>query len=102
LQLLKAATGLDIDLKTFFKIGERSWNLARLFNVREGLTSEEDTVPDRFFEEFCTLKDGRRKVLIREEFRRMLLEYYRLRGWNPKTGIAYEEKLGELGIEYRV
>lgn len=102
LELLKAATGLGIDEKSFLKIGERSWNLARLFNVREGLTSETDTVPDRFFEELSALKEGNKKVLDRKKFQRMLSEYYRLRGWNPKTGLANEEKLKDLGIEYRV
>ena len=54
----------------------------RLYNLREGLTSADDTLPDRFFEEPIT--DGPRKgdVLDRQQFRRCVQTYYRMMGWD--------------------
>lgn len=78
-------------------VGERVVNLARQFNVREGFTKDKDTLPERIFKE--TLKTGAAKdqLLPREEFEKMLVEYYSLRGWN-RDGRPNEAKLLELGI----
>lgn len=80
-------------------VGERVVNLARQFNVREGFTRDNDTLPGRIFKE--TLKTGATKgqVLPSEEFEKMLAEYYGLRGWDS-AGRPAEAKLLELGIVY--
>jgi len=78
-------------------VGERVVNLARQFNVREGYSKDNDTLPERIFKE--TLKTGATKgqFLPREEFEKMLAEYYSLRGWDH-NGKPAEAKLQELGI----
>jgi aldehyde:ferredoxin oxidoreductase len=77
------------------KIGERVNNLVRLFNIREGLTKELDTLPERFFKE--TLKEGHSRGRV-VELEQLMKEYYSVRGWNP-DGIPTKEKLEELEIK---
>ncbi|NPV72798.1 MAG: aldehyde:ferredoxin oxidoreductase, partial [Pelotomaculum sp.] len=50
----------------------------RRFNLMQGLTRADDNLPARFFKE--PLEDG--DVLPEENFRQMLADYYRLRGWD--------------------
>jgi aldehyde:ferredoxin oxidoreductase len=85
--LLSAATGYEYSSEEFLLIGERIWNLERLYNLKAGLTSEDDTLPPRFFE----------GGIDREEFQKTLQEYYRYRGWNSK-GIPTRAKLKQLNI----
>jgi aldehyde:ferredoxin oxidoreductase len=93
---LYSATGIDVfgSSDEVMKIGERVNNLVRLFNIREGLTRELDTLPQRFFKE--PLQEGpcRDRVV---ELDQLLLEYYLVRGWDEK-GIPENDKLKELGI----
>jgi aldehyde:ferredoxin oxidoreductase len=92
-------TGKDWSNEELLKIAERIRNLERMFDVRQGLTREMDTLPDKFFEE--PLKKGKYEgaVLDREKFEGMKDEYYDHRGWDKATGIPTREKLVELGLE---
>jgi aldehyde:ferredoxin oxidoreductase len=56
-------------------------DLTRKFNLREGITKADDTLPKRFFEEPIG-PEG--KILKREDFEKMLGDYYRLRGWSSE------------------
>ncbi|MCP4627513.1 MAG: aldehyde ferredoxin oxidoreductase family protein [bacterium] len=93
---LHAATGLDgySSSEEVMKTGERVNNLVRLFNMREGLTRDMDTLPKRFFSE--PLKEGpnRNRVV---ELDQLMDEYYMVRGWN-EAGVPGKEKLKELGL----
>lgn len=98
---LEYAVGLEFSPTEYLKVGERIWNLTRLFNIREaGISRKDDTLPPRVFEEALPMPpDGEEKVrLPREEFEKMLDEYYALRGWD-ENGVPTKEKLGELGLE---
>ncbi len=94
-KLLTTATGFYIDQKELMKVGERIWNLERLFNIREGLTKEDDTLPARFLEETLPLGPASGHIANIDS---MLLEYYRIRGWD-ESGTPSERKLEELGID---
>ena len=86
--------------KEYLRIGERIWNLIRLFNIREaGISRSDDTLPLRFFKEPLPMfpKGESSIVLPREKFDQMLDEYYRLRGWNA-DGVPVSQKLKELDI----
>jgi len=87
--------GWDADEKWFMALGERAYNVTRLFNVREGLSRKDDTLPKRFTE---PLEDTGWRVPL-EDFEKMLDEYYELRDWGRKMGIPKLEKIRELGIE---
>ncbi|KUO48800.1 MAG: hypothetical protein APF76_18135 [Desulfitibacter sp. BRH_c19] len=75
-------------------IGERINNLTRLFNLREGLTATDDTLPPRLLKD--TLQEGPSKgqTVPLEE---MLKEYYLIRGWNQE-GRPTAKKLQQLEL----
>jgi aldehyde:ferredoxin oxidoreductase len=74
--------------------GERIWNLERLFNIKAGLTINDDSLPPRMLEE--PIPEGPAKGLV-HELSEMLPEYYKFRGWDKK-GNPLAEKLEALGI----
>ncbi len=92
-ELLSAGTGLDITGKEFLEIGERIYNLERLFNNREGFTTEDDKLPARFSQ---PLPEGnsRNRVSHSDE---LLPEYYRLRGWD-ENGRPTKATLDRLNL----
>lgn len=89
------ATGWDLKPNEILDIGERIYNLERLFNLREGIKKEEDTLPKRFSHE--TLPEGPAKGQF-VELDKMLPEYYKLRKWDFETGIPFKSLLNELGL----
>jgi len=97
-KLLSACTGIDVTPLELMKIGERIYNLQRMYSVRSGLDRKHDDFPARFYDE--PLREGPRDGarLSREEVQKYLDEYYRLRGWDERTGIPKPEKLNELGL----
>ena len=79
-RIASAASGRKTSWEESLRIGERIWNLERLFNLREGV--EADGLPAR---------------LTTFPLEEMLQEYYAFRGWDEK-GVPTGEKLGELGL----
>ncbi len=79
-------------------MGERIFNLQRMFNIMAGFDRSEDILPKRFYEEL--LKEGppKDKPMTREAFDRAMDEYYAFRGWDER-GRPMPEKLRNLGIE---
>ena len=91
---LSAATGFAIDDKELLKIGERIWNLQKLFNIKLGFGRADDTLPKRLLEEPLTEGAPKGRVWRREP---LLDEYYAARGWD-RNGVPTKEKLKELGL----
>jgi aldehyde:ferredoxin oxidoreductase len=94
--IVNAATGWDTGVPEMFIISERILTVMRLFNLREGVTSADDTMPDRFFQPTtygasANLKDNR------EAFGKCVKYYYALMGWD-QNGVPLQEKLEDLGI----
>jgi len=48
--LSNAATGFDYSEEEYLTAGERIWNITRLFNLREGIARDDDSLPGRMFE----------------------------------------------------
>jgi aldehyde:ferredoxin oxidoreductase len=94
---VNAVTGWDTSLWELMKVGERSNTMQRIFNLREGFTTKDDTLPERFFE---GLGNGalQGRGLSREEFATALHAYYGMAGWDEETGVPRQWKLDELGI----
>ncbi len=90
--LLSRVTGEPLDARQLLKMGERIWNLERLFNLREGFTNNDDRLPPRFSQEALPRGHSKGQVVDLEP---LLEEYYRLRGWD-REGVPTEEKLKEL------
>ncbi|MBN1685182.1 MAG: aldehyde ferredoxin oxidoreductase family protein [Spirochaetales bacterium] len=94
-ETIRALTGWDFDVDEFRKIGERIYNLERAFNVREGITRADDTLPRRLLEE--PLPDGPAAGQV-NHIGPMLDRYYELRGWDPETGKPTAGTLKRLGL----
>ena len=88
---LKFVTGIEYSEEEFLLIGERVWNLERLFNFQAGFTRKDDSLPPRMYEKLI-LDEGHGVNLSS-----MLDEYYQLRGWDV-NGIPTERKIVELGL----
>lgn len=95
-KLYNGVTGLGIAEDEVNIIGERVINLERVFNVREGLTRKDDSLPDRFLKEPMTEGASKGQVVNLDY---MLDEYYELRGWEKNTGFPTREKLEQLGLK---
>lgn len=91
------ATGWNMSIEEAMRIGERATNMARLFNLREGFTREDDTLPKRIF---SALPEGplSETIIDYDEFQIALSELYRIKGWDTETGVPTPEKLTELGL----
>jgi aldehyde:ferredoxin oxidoreductase len=82
-------------------MGERIWNLGRLFNLREGVAP--DSMPRKLYAAEHALADGPSggKAIGEEAFWDVLQEYYRLRGWD-ENGVPTEARLAEVGVDVRL
>lgn len=89
-----AATGVPYTVEDFVRIGERTWNLERLWNLKAGFTRADDSLPRRLLTEPHTSGPSKGVVVHLDV---MLDEYYRERGWTP-DGRPTPEKLAELGL----
>jgi aldehyde:ferredoxin oxidoreductase len=92
--ILVAATGHDLTDDELLQVGERIWNLERVWNNRAGLTAADDTLPRRMLEQPIPAGPAAGEV---SKLDQMLPEYYRVRGWNER-GEPTPEKLAELGL----
>ena len=84
-----------ISITDLITIGERIYTLERLFNVREGFSRKDDTLPKRFLD--TPLQEGpsnNRIVPLKD----LLDEYYEVRKWDD-NGIPTEELLEKLSLE---
>ncbi len=92
--LYSLITGRKKNLDQLLEAGRRIYNLQRMFNVANGITRKDDTLPERFLKE--PLKEGGAKGQV-VELEPMLDEYYEYMGWDS-NGIPRREVLEELGI----
>jgi aldehyde:ferredoxin oxidoreductase len=98
LDLMKAVTGWNTGWVELLLIAEGTINLMRLFNLREGFTSADDELPERYYERktdgILSTKDAPSKKTMAKarQF------YYFYMGWD-ENGVPRPEKLAELDIE---
>jgi aldehyde:ferredoxin oxidoreductase len=91
------ATGYNTSFEEFLTTGERIVNLKRMYNVREGITRADDTLPKRIL----TLDHNVEGMMRCElpDLETQLDEYYEYRGWDD-NGIPTKETLTRLGLEF--
>ncbi len=93
-ELFSCVTGKSWTAESLFEAGDRIWNLERLFNIREGFTRKDDTLPPRLLNE--PMPEGPAKGQV-VELDRLLDDYYRARQWQP-NGIPTLKRLTDLGL----
>ncbi len=75
-------------------VGERIWNMERLFNNAAGFTAKDDDLPPRLKTEPAKTGPAKGKV---SGIDKMRPEYYKARGWDEK-GVPTKETLNRLGL----
>jgi aldehyde:ferredoxin oxidoreductase len=99
-KLIYLNTGLAFSAEEIYRAGERGYNMERLFNIREGLTRDDDQLVDRYHDEPTPLglPVVRGRSIDRDKFKVMIDEYYRHHGWDT-NGVPTKKKLEELGLD---
>lgn len=87
-------TGRRFTMGQMIELGKRTLTMDRLYNVREGLSAKDDTLPARLTEELQRSEEPRSRVPLSQ----MLPLYYRMRGWSA-DGIPTAKTLRRLKIE---
>jgi len=100
---VRAVTGwADFDVDELIEIGERRLNMLRAFNAREGLDRTADRLPAKFFRPLTGTGPTAGVALDRAVIEGALDEYYRLAGWDGRTGNPTPDTLARLGLEWAV
>jgi aldehyde:ferredoxin oxidoreductase len=96
---LEAITGVRRTWQDLEKVGERIWNLTRMFWIREnmGFDREWDMPSPRFYEEAPTSGVTQGQITRYEDVLRLLDMYYEQRGWTQQ-GHPTPETLEKLGL----
>jgi len=97
-EVLNALTGFNYKKSTLWIIAERIRTIIRLFNLKCGVSSKDDTIPEVFFKNPVTVID-KKLTVNKKELEDAVKEYYSLRGWNEK-GIPQHVTLEKLKISY--
>jgi aldehyde:ferredoxin oxidoreductase len=86
-------TGMPFSSGHLQEIGERIFNLERMYNLREGLSADDDTLPPRLLNEptFPGMTSG-------HPLDQLLPRYYKNRGWDAK-GVPTPRTLERLQLE---
>jgi len=93
-KLFSTATGVEVTEEELDMIGSRIYNLERAIMVREGRTRKDDESVIPYFQ-----KPDRAGICLDvEKFKKLMDEFYILRGWDPKTGWPKRETLEKHGL----
>jgi len=93
-RFLQAVTGIEFTIPELVEIGERIYNLERLFNIREGFSHKEDTLPLRFMKDPLTKGPSKGRVVPLDK---LLEDYYQVRQWDT-NGVPTDALLDKLGL----
>ena len=98
-KLYTLVTGFDITTEDLKRAGERIQNVAKLFNIREGLGRKDDTLPWKVMHEPVPDEGPSKGAMVTQaELDLLLDDYYEARGWS-KEGVPTVAKLKELGMD---
>ncbi|MBU2499508.1 MAG: aldehyde:ferredoxin oxidoreductase, partial [Proteobacteria bacterium] len=96
-RLIAHVTGLCVTPKELKRAGERIYTLERSMLVKSGISRQDDTLPKRYFDEPIPEGPAKGEVISREDFSRMVDEYYQLHGWD-ENGVPKKDTLKRLGL----
>jgi len=95
---LNGASGLNFDGDSIIQFALRIETLARLFNIREGISRKDDKLPPRFWEpQISGPRKGMKAFVNKDDFEASLEKYYEVLGWD-ENGIPTKQTLQELGL----
>ncbi|MBI4393898.1 MAG: aldehyde ferredoxin oxidoreductase family protein [Euryarchaeota archaeon] len=94
-ELTEHTTGIKLTREETIQVGRNVIDMERLFNVREGVTRKDDTLPKRYFDEPMPSRLAKGHRIERAGFEKMLNEYYEIRGWT-RDGMLSPERQRQL------
>ena len=94
-EILSAILGEPWSLEDLAEVGTRIICQERLFNMREGITEKDDTLPARLLEEPKPDGPTKGEVVPLEALKE---DYYKAMGFDPATGNPTDALLSEMGI----
>jgi len=98
-KLYNLVTGFEMKPEEMKRAGERINNVAKIFNIREGMGRKDDTLPYKVMHQPITDEGPSKGAYVTQEELDLLLDdYYAVRGWT-REGVPTVEKLKELGME---
>jgi aldehyde:ferredoxin oxidoreductase len=97
-EIYTMTTGIELTGEELAAVGERVCNLKKAFNIREGWTRADDSLPPRALYDPIPSGPSKGSVISPEELALLIDDYYEARGWTPE-GMIPRAKLIELGLE---
>ena len=101
--LYTTVTGIDVTARELKTKGERIWNTGKLLNTREGIDRSDDGLPGQWANaigsEDNPLRDYFGRPVTRDDYEKILDDYYDEHSWDVAKGIPVKSKLIELGLE---
>lgn len=83
-EMLRLVTGWDVTAEELRETAQRIVSAKKLFNIRQGWTPAEDTLPQRFFDQPLRTAGTRDAVLSVENLQSQIRAYNELRGWTAE------------------
>lgn len=93
--LIYCASDWKFTEKQLQNVGKRVIDTERLFNVKQGLKKQHDTLPKRYFDDPSVFKAAKGHHIDRKKFAEMLDKYYKLRGWD-RNGMLSKKRVAQL------
>ena len=90
--LLTRVTGWAVGPEELHAAAQRIVTAKKLYNIREGWTAEEDTLPKRFLSQALSDGGSTNAVLPRERLQDMIQAYYQARGWDDQGKVRAETR----------
>lgn len=95
---INAVTGWDLSVEDLMEIGQRIWNMERLFNARESDIRRDGDMPPEVFYDPNKLEPFKDAKIDKDAYQKALDEYYRILGWN-KDGTPTKETQVRLKLD---
>ena len=99
IEMIRAMTGWKVNAWELAKVGERNVTMARLVNLRSGLTRADDTLPARMSEYHVSGALNEKPVTV-EVLNEAITTFYGMMGWDPQTGAPTDGKLHDLDLAW--
>jgi len=93
--LIYCSSGLEFTEDELRNVGKRVIDIERSFNMKQGMTKADDTLPKRYFDDPAPLKTAKGHHVDRKLFAEAIDRYYKVRGWN-EDGTLKPERIAEL------
>ncbi len=112
-RFFKAVTGIDLSFVDSMEFGRKIWNLNRAILVLQGRHRDMESFPDYVYsvpggEKYCMpvmengewiYKNMNTRYLDRDKVEEWKTNYYKLEGWDPKTGWPMKKTLVDIGLK---